>query len=231
MKILANILISMLGLASAICSAQTPAQLLEQVMGRSQGKEKSIEVSSAKPSEGKKGESFVDKRDGKAYNTVAVGNQVWTAENISFKPSGAQSWAYDNDENNSKKYGRLYTWKAAQEACPQGWRLPSEKDWASLIDFLGGENLAGTKLKASGDDWSGRNTSGRNESGFSLLPAGSRAMHKRSDDFQSLGRSTTLWTSTATTSRDAVVFSILEGDSVIRATSNHDAGMSVRCIK
>jgi uncharacterized protein (TIGR02145 family) len=73
---------------------------------------------------------------------------------------------------NCDKYGRLYTWRAAKTACPSGWHLPSSQDWGVLIDFAGGGNTAGKKLKArSGWD---NNGSGTDDFGFSALPGGLR---------------------------------------------------------
>jgi uncharacterized protein (TIGR02145 family) len=81
---------------------------------------------------------LTDKRDGKTYKTVKIGNQVWMAENLAFKPSSGNYWAYDDDNSNVAKYGYLYDWETALDVCPAGWHLPSDKEWPVLTDYLGG---------------------------------------------------------------------------------------------
>ena len=79
--------------------------------------------------------SMVDPRDGTTYKIARVGTQVWMAENINFETS--ESYCYDNDVKNCEKFGRLYTRKAAQEACPKGWILPKIYDFQRLVDYSG----------------------------------------------------------------------------------------------
>ena len=58
------------------------------------------------------------------------------AENLDIEVEG--SFCYDNDPENCKKYGRLYTWEAAKKACPKGWHLPSDAEWKILMNKMGG---------------------------------------------------------------------------------------------
>ena len=89
--------------------------------------------------------------------------------------------------NNYNKYGVLYNWNAAmngatpsntnpsrvQGVCPTGWHLPSRNEWDQLVDYLGGDSIAGGKLKETGTPlWNSPNTGATNESGFSALPGG-----------------------------------------------------------
>ncbi len=91
-------------------------------------------------------QTFTDIRDNHVYHYVKIGAQSWMAENLRVNlPAG--SWSYNNDSVNEKKFGRLYSWKAAQTACPKGWHLPSDKEWNVLIQSLGGSNLAGLKMQ------------------------------------------------------------------------------------
>jgi hypothetical protein len=90
--------------------------------------------------------SFTDTRDGKVYKTVKIGNQIWMAENLNYEAEGSK--CYDNNPANGQKYGRLYDWETAKKACPPGWHLPSDAEWQELVDFAGGKEIAGKKLKA-----------------------------------------------------------------------------------
>ncbi len=121
-----------------------------------------------KPESKPAGETFTDPRDGQTYRTVKIGDQVWMAENLNFE--SPKSMCYDDDPTNGKKYGRLYTWDEAKKACPPGWHLPSKKEWLTLVDFAGGLEVAGKKLKAK-SGWKD-NGNGTDEYGFSALPGG-----------------------------------------------------------
>ena len=83
---------------------------------------------------------MTDKRDGKVYKTVKIGVQTWMAENLNYAGNGV---CYENEHNNCGKWGRLYTWDEAQNACPEGWHLPSKAEWKTLMDAVGGEDKAG----------------------------------------------------------------------------------------
>jgi len=114
------------------------------------------------------GAAFVDNRDGKRYRTVNIGHLTWMAENLNY--NAASSGCYENRAANCEKYGRLYDWSAAKEACPAGWHLPSDEEWTALTDFVGDRNTAGGKLKSTGG-WRD-NGNGTDGYGFSALPGG-----------------------------------------------------------
>lgn len=112
-------------------------------------------------------DSFTDARDGKAYKTIKIGDQIWMAENLAFKASVA-CLALDNNEKNVDKYGYLYNWETSNNVCPEDWHLPTDEEWTVLTTYLGAD--ADKKLKDTGG-WNG-NGNGNNESGFSALPGG-----------------------------------------------------------
>jgi len=112
--------------------------------------------------------TLTDSRDGKKYKTVKIGTQTWMAENLNYDASG--SVCYDNNPANCAKYGRLYNWETAKKVCPSGWHLPSNSEWEELGKAVGGEKIAGKKLKAK-SDWN-ENGNGMDEFGFAALPGG-----------------------------------------------------------
>jgi uncharacterized protein (TIGR02145 family) len=123
--------------------------------------------------------TFTDNRDNKIYNYVTIGSQVWMAENLKYLPAAFSNHdILSNTEplyyhNNYSKYGVLYNWPAAMEACPQGWHLPSHDEWNDLINYLGGATVAGGKMKEEGFEyWDEPNEGATNESGFKALPGG-----------------------------------------------------------
>lgn len=117
---------------------------------------------------------FTDKRDGRIYKILQIGDQVWMAENLSYK-AGSGCWSYNNDQGNVSVYGYLYNWATAKNVCPPGWHLPADSEWNALIDHLGGSWVAGGMLKEAGTrHWITPNEGATNETGFSALPGGLR---------------------------------------------------------
>lgn len=123
-------------------------------------------------------ESFTDPRDGKSYDIVKIGEQIWFAENLNFETSG--SVCPDGDSRNCDRYGRLYTWDEARTACPEGWRLPDSADFAALVEQAGGAETAGEKLKST-SGWF-KKGNGTDALGFNALPAGFRGAVSKNDD-------------------------------------------------
>ena len=133
--------------------------------------------------------------DGNVYNTITIGTQIWMKENLKTthyrngvnipQVTDATQWAnltagawcnFGNLPDNDAIYGKLYNWYAVNDArglAPQGWHIPTDAEWATLTNFLGGESVAGGKMKAT-TLWALPNTGATNESGFTGLPGGYR---------------------------------------------------------
>lgn len=140
-------------------------------------------------------ETFTDPRDGEVYKTCKIGNQIWMAENLRYRPPKGGSHAYDDDASNVKKYGRLYTWETAMEACPPGWHLPSIEDFNQLKNFIAKEYDVSDALRA--EEWG----DGIDAFGFSALPAGLRWWSYSDKEeccyyaYDDMGNRTHFWTS------------------------------------
>ena len=121
--------------------------------------------------------TLVDSRDGKSYKTLVIGGKTWMAENLNF--AADSSFCYDGVAANCAKYGRLYQEFDAEEACPEGWALPTERDWSDLTDAVKDEfGDRNGSLRAVGqweDTIFGDNVVATNASGFSAVPGGYRA--------------------------------------------------------
>jgi uncharacterized protein (TIGR02145 family) len=187
--------------------------------------------------------------DGNFYGVVKIGAQFWMSENLkttkcndgSMLPmvtdntswegssDGAYCWYNNND---ATIYGAIYNWYAVntRKLCPVGWHVPSDAEWATLITFLGGESVAGGKMKESGTlHWKDPNTGATNESGFSGLPGGYRIFDGR---FLSINEYGVWWSSTGISTllaqRIAVGF---DSSNVYRGGQRKDAGYYVRCVR
>ncbi|MDP2337020.1 MAG: fibrobacter succinogenes major paralogous domain-containing protein [Bacteroidota bacterium] len=155
--------------------------------------------------------------DGNVYQTVSIGTQVWMKENlkvtryrngdvigtttpatldVSGESTPKYQWAYNGDERNVAAYGRLYTWYAVTDSrnvCPTGWHIPTDAEWTTLTDYLGGAKIAGGKLKETGTaHWQSPNTGATNETGFTALPGSYRSI---SGEFSHFGNYGGWWSS------------------------------------
>lgn len=201
--------------------------------------------------------TFTDSRDNKTYETVIIGNQVWMAENLAYETPGKEmvshtewvnneahnGWCYFNNDKTTydSNYGVLYQWRAAQDACPSGWHIPSKKECDELRRYLESNknNGFGTvgKAIASSSYWEvslelgdvGNNQASNNRSGFNALPTGLR-IHVI--DFAYSGEQTRWWTSDHIDSNNAYGVGLAYHDSeFISYISSPVSGYSVRCVR
>lgn len=176
--------------------------------------------------------------DGNTYGVVHIGNQFWMAENLktthSANGASVSNLIYNNDVNNLDVYGRLYTWSNAmsgsngnQGICPNGWHIPTDAEFQELIDYLGGDAVAGGKLKEAGiNHWITPNTGATNSSGFDGLPAGFY------DPYTNLGIATYFWSSTEIDGTRAWTRNLYyDREEVVKGASYKGDAVSVRCIK
>lgn len=183
---------------------------------------------------------------------VTIGNQIWMVDNLradKFKNGdpiyhaknsnqwekagleGKPAWCYFNyRSSNGKRYGKLYNWFAVNDPrglAPKGWRIPSDEDWTQLTEYLGGEEVAGKKLKNT-NGWLG-DGNGSNDSGFSGLPGGGCYNYGDFFDGESYGY---WWSSTAYDEESAKSRSLSSSNHTVgNRTNYYKEGLSVRCIK
>ncbi len=159
--------------------------------------------------------SFIDSRDGNVYKIISIGNQVWMGENLNFETEN--SWIYSNKNKNANKYGRLYSYEAALNACPAGWHLPSDKEWQELINHYGGDLEAGLALRIDGT------------SAFNAHYGG---FMNKDGQFFDQGHNVNFWTATSCDDKDAWRCYIDRGfNSVVQDYYSKSGGLSVRCIR
>ncbi|MGA1976611.1 MAG: FISUMP domain-containing protein [Bacteroidales bacterium] len=197
--------------------------------------------------------SFIDTRNGQTYNTAKIGSQTWMTENLkstkyndgtpiplittnnaarSNLEAPAYCW-YNNDSSNFKAtYGALYNWYAVStdKLCPKGWHVPSNDEWTTLINYLGGLGEAGGKLKEIGmTHWKSPNTSATNESGFTALPSGA---HSTGTSFITIGYIGGWWSLTEYNTDQAWIWCLIyDASNVTKGYTNKRYGYSVRCVK
>ena len=167
-----------------------------------------------------------DLRDGKVYKTVKIGSQVWMAENLDYETE--KSYCYNDSSKYCDKYGRLYTWATAVDACPTGWHLPASAEFDTLFKAVGSQMVAGNRLKAT-SGWK-TNINLGDEYGFSALPAGSRYFD---GTYNSEGTNADFWSSTEDNGGSNAYAMYLKSDDAeaFLTAQSRNLGKSVRCIK
>ncbi len=191
--------------------------------------------------------------DGNTYRTIVIGQQEWMAENLTVEhyangdpipevtangqwvdlTTGAWCY-YDNDPAYECPYGKLYNWYVTvddRNVCPTGWHVPTDAEWTILTDYLGGEAVAGGKMKSTGTTyWDAPNAPATNESGFSGLPAGGRVVNNGL--FDQIGSRGHWWSSSEHIMGLAwwrLLYNHWGG--VERSSGAKKHGVSVRCLK
>jgi uncharacterized protein (TIGR02145 family) len=196
--------------------------------------------------------------DGNIYTTVTIGAQVWMVENLKVTKyrngdpipnvTDNNSWNeltsdaycnYDNDSTNASAYGRLYNWYAVNDSrkiAPEGWHVPSDKEWSTLGACLGTNNIAGGKMKEQGTThWNRPNPVADSSCGFKGLPGGIRTSYDNHRGvFAYIGQIGAFWSSTNRSESEAWMRFLTNYDKVLSSgelPTYKFYGYSVRCIK
>ncbi|HUX56503.1 MAG TPA: fibrobacter succinogenes major paralogous domain-containing protein [Bacteroidales bacterium] len=190
--------------------------------------------------------------DGNIYLTITIGKQVWMAENLKTTKfnygtaillvtdnnawkelkTPAYCW-FNNDIENKELFGALYNWYTVntKKLCPKGWHVPTKTDWATLVTYLGGQSMAGNKLKEKGTaHWEILDNRVTNEFDFTALPGGLRIA---SGVFPTFGNSYAVWW--MATEKDPVVAwnygLYFRSSKLFSGFDKKVNGFSVRCLR
>jgi uncharacterized protein (TIGR02145 family) len=191
--------------------------------------------------------------NGYTYSSVVLGNgQEWMSENLRTNnyrngdpiPTGLDNatWSsttsgayaiYNNENAYDDIYGKLYNWYAVTDLrslCPIGWHVPTDGEWTTLMDYLGGDEVAGGKMKTT-TGWQSPNTGATNESGFSGLPGGYRYDIGIFNDV-GVGYYGYWWSSSQSSASNAWNRDLAYNGGVAdRGVAGRRAGLSVRCLR
>ena len=165
-----------------------------------------------------------------AWSTTSSGGRATFGEGASVCYGPVPGGDACNEAFSLASYGRLYNWHAVNDArglCPSGWHVPSDGEWTTLTDGIGGALTAGNTLKA-GSGWF-NNGNGTSPNGFEAFPGGQRM---NAGNFQGAGTDAFFWTSTAVSSVQVWFRSMgWNLPEVVRNPAEKNVGMSVRCLK
>ena len=189
--------------------------------------------------------------DGNTYRTVKIAGLWWTAENLKVthyrnhvaitNATDSASWVdatqgaycnYDNDASHVALYGRLYNWYAVSDTsglAPDGWHVATDAEWQTMVDYFGGDSLAGGPLKEAGiEHWATPNVGATNRSGFTALPAGFRYPNAEFYGIQAHGN---FWTGTTNGAGGYYRFVHCTNVEVAHFTCSPPGGFAVRCVR
>ena len=202
------------------------------------------------------GQDVVEDVNGNSYNTVQIGTQCWTQSNLKVSKYGNgdniptrlvnSAWQnttsgayaiYNNDPVNDGLYGKLYNHYAVTDSrglCPTGWHVPTDGEWTTLVNHLGGSDEEGGALKSTAmqptlGGWQSPNTGATNSSGFTALPGGRRGYY---GGFGSMAGDGCWWSSSILSGASAWNRTLGNDSSGINRSSGDRAdGFSVRCCR
>lgn len=208
----------------------------------SETKENYIHIGSCPP--------VMQDNDGNTYETILIGNQCWMKSNINVgtridkEETGSnnaviEKYCYNDDEDNCDEYGGFYNYNETMQyyfvpgsrgLCPDGWHIPTDNEWYQLSTYLGGDVVAGGKMKEEGyEHWKEPNTGATNSSDFTALGSGF-LWHFAGIDFTYLSKKEDTFFRSSDYGTSS--FHLWYGDdSFGPQTSDPDFGYSVRCIK
>ncbi len=189
--------------------------------------------------------------DGNIYKTITIGDQVWMMENLKVRRyrngdliptvTDDTEWAglisgaccEINNVGNVATYGRLYNWDAVDDSrniAPEGWHVPTHDEWQQLVTYLGGESVAGGKIKETGTEhWDSPNTGATNESDFTALPGGYRT---NNGNFDTVGGYAYFWSISPAYGDFAWMQYLVYYESTLpENVLPRNCALSVRCVK
>lgn len=195
--------------------------------------------------------------EGNSYKTVYIGSQQWMAENLKtskynngntisnvtdptqWKNLTTPAWChYNNSDSLGKIYGKLYNWyvvspasNVSKNVCPTGWHVPTKPEWTILIDYLGGESIAGGKMKEIGTiNWNIPNAGATNVTLFRGLPGGARSASGSS--YFGIGYLGHWWSVTEAKTNEGSDFQMwYNGEGARCYNDEKNYGFSIRCLK
>ncbi|CAA6813073.1 MAG: Unknown protein [uncultured Aureispira sp.] len=188
--------------------------------------------------------SFVDERDGTEYCMTTIGTQVWMADNLQFASDSNAYLNVSSPTTVNAVYGRLYTFSEANQACPNGWHLPTDEEWKTMEIALGMSAVEADGLNDRGTDEGARLKSvenwtsslnagveGTNSSGFNAFPSGE--WNPSFGPFFHLGEEASYWTASVSDTTGAAWMRALTYDksTVKRSYATQKMGFACRCVK
>ena len=204
---------------------------------------------------------FTDSRNSKLYKSIGIGKQMWMAENLNLEVSN--SWCYGANADTCEKYGRLYLWSVAVDSagkyttpangcgdfktcslsgtvrgiCPEGWHLPTEREWMYLFEIVGSkENIRSKKLRSKQywKEYQGADANGTDDYSFNALPAGWKYELNGAIRYQNKNERAIFWSASEYFERVAGEVYLTNGGTAdyfkFSTNTNKHHAYSIRCI-